>query len=133
MIAEQLFPYITWHFIRASGPGGQHVNKTSSAVQLHFNIAQCALLSEAVKQRLRALVGNRINKQDELVISAQCFRSQVANRQDALLRLMKFIARAEHVPKPRRKTKVSKSAVRKGKQQKQQRSQKKQLRQKPEG
>lgn len=119
---------LSWHFIRASGPGGQNVNKVSSAVQLHFNIAASQSLSASVKARLLIIAGNRVNKLGELVISAQRFRSQTANREDALQRLHKMIHRAMQVPKKRLKTRVPQSAKVKGKQQKQQKSLKKQQR-----
>lgn len=129
--SEKLQNHINWQFIRASGPGGQHVNKTSSAVQLHFNVGKTQVLNEAQKKRLYNIAGNRINKQQELVISAQSYRSQLSNKQDALQRLIKFLTRAQHEPKKRKKTKVSKGAKAKTKKIKQQHSQKKQKRKAP--
>lgn len=116
---------LQWRFIRASGPGGQNVNKVSSAVQLHFFIQSTSVLSASEKNRLLAIAGNRVNKHGELIISAQCFRSQLANRQDALERLQKLLHRAQHVPKRRHKTKVPRGAMLRGKQRKQQKSVKK--------
>lgn len=121
---------IQWQFIRATGPGGQKVNKTSSAVQLHFTIATSTSLSDQIKQRLKKIAGNRINKLGELVISAQRHRSQKANRLDALQRLHKLIHRAMHQPKKRIKTKVPKAVKQKNKSNKQQHSVKKQNRSK---
>ena len=120
---------ISWNFIRASGPGGQNVNKVSTAAQLHFKIDTSRILSNAVKMRLHQVAGNRVNKLGELVITAQTHRTQVANREDALQRLEKFIQRARYVPKKRIKTKPSKAAVERGKTAKKLNSQKKQQRQ----
>lgn len=120
---------LNWQFIRASGPGGQNVNKVCTAAQLHFNINSCSVLSAAVKERLYQVAGNRVNKQGELVITAQTHRTQVANREDALQRLEKFIHRARYVPKKRIKTKPSKASVERGKTTKKLNSQKKQQRQ----
>ena len=71
-------------FIRASGPGGQNVNKTSSAVQLRFDVRNSPSLPEAVRERLEKLAGRRLTNDGVLVIAAQRFRSQEQNRQDAL-------------------------------------------------
>jgi ribosome-associated protein len=91
-------------FVRASGPGGQNVNKVASAVQLRFDVAASPSLSEPVKARLRTLAGKRLTQDGVLVISAQRFRSQERNRQDALARLIDLIRRAAVPPTPRRKT-----------------------------
>ena len=128
---KQIIPEheISWQFIRASGPGGQNVNKVATAAQLHFNIDVSSVLSSAVKARLHQVAGNRVNKHGELVITAQTHRTQTANREDALQRLEKFIQRAHYVPKKRIKTKPSKAAVARGKTSKKLNSQKKQQRQ----
>ena len=91
----------------SSGPGGQHVNKTMSAVQLRFNIVQCYTLPHAVQQRLIRLGGSRVNKDYQLVITARQHRSQVRNKQEAFERLCELIRKAEKVPKPRLKRKRS--------------------------
>ena len=119
---------LKWRFIRSAGPGGQNVNKVSSAVQLHFNIAGSKVLQHEVKIRLTKLVGNRINKQGELVIAAGNFRSQTANRRTALQRLNKFIVRAKLTPKKRYPSKVKSAVLLKNKKLKQQQSEKKQWR-----
>lgn len=92
-------------FIRASGPGGQNVNKVASAVQLRFDVASSPSLPAAVKQRLARLAGRRLNEEGVLLIEASRFRSQERNREDARERLLALIAEAAVPPKPRRATK----------------------------
>lgn len=91
-------------FIRASGPGGQNVNKVASAVQLRFDVRRSAGLSEPVKARLIALAGTRATREGVIVITADRFRSQERNREDARERLYALIRAAAHRPKPRRAT-----------------------------
>lgn len=117
-------------FLRASGPGGQHVNKTESAVQLRFDVARSAL-DPAVKQRLARLAGSRMTKDGVLLIQADNQRSQERNRAEARERLRRLIERALTPPKPRKKSRPSLSSIRKQKAAKAQRSTTKALRQKP--
>jgi len=92
-------------FIRASGPGGQNVNKVSSAVQIRFDVRNSPSLPEPVRARLVVLAGQRLTQEGVLVITAQRFRSQPMNRADAVERLAELIRRAAIPPVPRRKTK----------------------------
>jgi ribosome-associated protein len=92
------------NFVRASGPGGQNVNKVSSAVQLRFDVRSSRSLPDEVAVRLMRLAGTRMTQHGVLVITAQRFRSQEQNRQDALDRLVELIRRAAVRPTPRRKT-----------------------------
>ena len=94
-------------FIRASGPGGQNVNKVASAVQLRFDLRRSRSLPEPVRMRLERLAGRRVSQEGVLVITAQRFRSQDRNRQDALDRLVALIRRAAEPPRPRRPTRPS--------------------------
>ena len=97
-------------FVRASGPGGQNVNKVASAVQLRFDLAGTRVLSERVKQRMRALAGQRLNDDGSILIMARRHRTQEQNRRDALERLQELIAQASHVPKARHATKPTRAS-----------------------
>jgi ribosome-associated protein len=92
-------------FVRASGPGGQHVNKAATAVQLRFDVANSPSLPDDVRRRLMRLAGRRITEEGVLFIDARRFRAQERNRQDAVDRLIELIRQAAAAPKPRRKTK----------------------------
>lgn len=118
-------------FIRASGPGGQHVNKSSTAVQLRFDVSASASLTPAVRKRLVAIAGNRITKEGELIVTAQRFRSREQNRRDALERVARLVQRAARKPKPRRKTRVPRAARERRLEDKKKRGEKKRLRGRP--
>jgi ribosome-associated protein len=100
------------HFVRASGPGGQNVNKLSSAVQLRFNLAGSPSLPPDVKQRAARLAGRRLTREGVLVIMAQRFRTQERNRADARERLLALLRQAA-CPQPiRRPTKIPRASKR---------------------
>ncbi|HXC26720.1 MAG TPA: alternative ribosome rescue aminoacyl-tRNA hydrolase ArfB [Stellaceae bacterium] len=94
-------------FIRASGPGGQNVNKVASAAQLRFDLRGSVSLPEPIKARLARLAGSRLTEDGVIVITARRFRSQERNRADARERLVALIRQAAEPPKPRRKTRPS--------------------------
>lgn len=116
-------------FVRASGPGGQNVNKVATAAQLHFDTAA---LPEPIRTRALKLAGKRATRDGEIVIEAKRYRSQERNREDAIARLVVLLRRATEQPKPRKKTRVSRTAKKKRVETKRQQGRRKQLRKPPD-
>ena len=99
-------------FIRAGGPGGQHVNTTATAVQLRFDVRGSPSLPDDVRRRLERLAGSRLTREGVLVLQAQGHRSQKRNREDALARLVELVRAAARPPVPRKPTKPTRASKR---------------------
>jgi ribosome-associated protein len=119
-------------FVRSSGPGGQNVNKVSTAVQLRFDVAHSPSLPEDVRQRLLRLGGKRVTEEGVLIIDAKRFRTQERNRQDARDRLADLVRAATRRPKTRRATRPTAASRQRRIDEKKQRSRVKRMRRMPE-
>ena len=115
-------------FIRASGPGGQNVNKVATAAQLRFDV-HASSLPEDVKARLIHLAGNRITSEGVLLIEAKRFRTQEQNREDSIQRFVELVRRSLEAPKPRKKTRPTQASKEERLKEKKRRAEIKKLRQ----
>lgn len=120
------------HFFHASGPGGQHVNKAATAVQLRFDALHSRALPDDVRKRLIELAGNQMTDEGVLVINAQRYRSQRRNRRDARERLVSLLRQAAKKPKRRHKTRPTRASKERRLKGKRRRSEKKRLRKPPQ-
>jgi len=120
-------------FIRAGGPGGQHVNTTATAVQLRFDVRRSPSLPDDVRRRLERLAGSRLTREGVLVLQAQGHRSQKRNREEALARLVDLVRTAARPPTPRKKTRPPKASKRRRLDDKKKHGELKSLRARPRG
>jgi ribosome-associated protein len=104
---------LNFEFVRSGGPGGQKVNKTSSAVLLKFDVRNSPSLSDDVKDRLKTVAGNRLSNDGILVIHSRKYRSQIRNRENAICKLIKLIRKAAEKKRSRRSTEPTVTSERK--------------------
>jgi ribosome-associated protein len=131
LIERNFYPEFRFQTSRSSGPGGQHVNKTESRVELFFNIDASTLLADEEKERLQRKLKKRINADGELIITSESTRSQIRNKEDCIKKFYELIEKALTVEKKRIATRPSLAARKKRLETKRLQSEKKQLRKKP--
>ena len=129
---DLLSPELTFKAVRSSGSGGQHVNKVSSKVELHFFIENSSVLSENHKQRLLKSLKSRLTKDKELILQCDESRSQHKNKEIVIKRFFELIKKGLKVPKKRKPTKIPKSVIRKRLKSKKRQSERKASRKKPD-
>ena len=122
---------LKFRYSKASGPGGQKVNKTATAVELRFQVSRSPSLPEEVKERLLSLAGRQVNEAGEIVIRARNYRTQAANREDAILRLVALIEKAAIKPRTRKKTRRSRKSIQRRLDEKKRRGRQKKSRRRP--
>lgn len=131
-VAERNFlPEFRFQTARSSGPGGQHVNKTETRVELYFHVENSALLNEEEKERILQKLQKRINAEGELMVSSEKTRSQAKNKEDCITKFYEWIEKALHIPKKRVRTRPTGASVKKRLEGKRLQSEKKSLRKKP--
>ena len=123
---------LSYAFSRSSGPGGQAVNKLATKAELRVAVTAIAGLTAEMQQRLRTLAGQRLTRDDELVLVAETSRSQLDNKQACLERLRALVTDAVHIPKPRKPTKPTKGSVERRLTDKRRQSKKKDTRRRPQ-
>jgi ribosome-associated protein len=128
-----IIPYqeFEFSFARSSGPGGQNVNKVSSKVLLKWNVLESPSLSEEIRERLIAKLGQKITNDGNLIVTCDTFRDQPRNKEECVEKFYKILTTALFVPKTRKKTKPSRASTRRVKEAKSHNSSKKQLRKSP--
>ncbi|VAV84683.1 Hypothetical protein YaeJ with similarity to translation release factor [hydrothermal vent metagenome] len=132
MNTDKLISELTFKAQRSSGPGGQHVNKVSSKIELHFDLVSSNSFSDEEKQLLLKTLSNRLTKDNRLVLQCDETRSQHKNKELVIKRFLDLIKEGLIVPKKRKPTKVSKTIIRKRKESKRKQSQKKANRKTPD-
>lgn len=132
MNTDLLRQEVTYKATRSSGPGGQHVNKTNTRVELYWNLEESQALSDLEKDRLRTALANRLNRDGQLVLSASRTRSQLKNKKQVTEKFLSLLERRVKPPRVRKKTRVPKSVKRRRLKNKRFNSEKKANRRKPE-
>jgi ribosome-associated protein len=131
-VAERNFlPEFRFQTARSSGPGGPHVNKTETRVELYFHVVNSALLKEEENERILQKLQKRINAEGELMVSSEKTRSQAKNKEDCITKFYDWIEKALHIPKKRVRTRPTGASVKKRLEGKRLQSEKKSLRKKP--